>query len=1149
MRQLSKKITSIMLLAVMTVTLAVTPVFAEADRQNFKVTSQSDSIFPKDQVESNFLEENGNEFHNAQYETNQFIIKFKNPNSDNKVITKLKNKIQSSKKFKGKMQNMSVVKTKSKMSKSDLLSEMKLQKVDSDILFIEPDYELTLSANDPYYSIQWGLGVDNALGSANVIPAWDVSEGEGIIVAVIDTGVDINHSDISANIFINSSEIPNNGIDDDNNGYVDDYMGVNVLNDNGNVDDDNGHGTHISGIIAGIKDNFEGIAGVSPRAKILPIKAFDNGISCVSNIIEAISYAENMGAKIANFSFETSQYSQALKDAIDASGLLFCCAAGNGGKNTDNTPIYPSCYDSANVISVGGMNKDGEIAVNSNFGANTVDVVAPSVDIISTLPGNTYGNKSGTSIGTAFVSGQCALLLSQDNTLSPAEVKSKIIASSEMTSALDGKVAGGKINCAGSLGIVPQSPIVTPPPIDDTISDTVYESVYDSTIIIASDNPEYSITQQNICPVFSSSVPQSNGQFNGKVLGATWINLANGGDCESIDKFHLVDGSTGTITLDSTIKAQGNNSVKVISSSINYDYAAYFDCGKLPAGCYLIEFDLKVNEGMVGCDLITDNDGSHGLVYDISSTSNFRTHSALTKLYTDVNSAKLCFYNCDAGNVSFNIDSILIKEISYDDYITYMFAPYMMAQKYDFINSVASTSSFRITSINDNKFDGELEYGNIDYTNGETIEDNTFIRSKNFQPIEPAKKYILSNDKGYTEATVYFYDTNKKYVGRRVANSNWFTSLSSAKYVKFAIKGNDLATKVKLEYGESATAYNPQEKSECYISLPNGETLKSLPFYNCYDEINLNTGEYIKRIGKKLFNGTEAWYDGSDLGTVYRFKLSNVTDISTWQKPKLVTMNDTYFPYIANLYLDEQHFFHEYGNIVDVFINKVTVDSQPVGSTPLEKFKYLLSNTPLEVLYELPEPQITKLNITPLMCYKNGTYVLEHVVKDIAVYNNGLQISNTKLPIENIEKIFKVNGSARIPVTSGYQVSADGKSIIIDGATNGEIYEFVYFYHNSLGTLPTIEFTVPTNTDAQIDDNTSALSKLTTLVNNLAAENAAQDIQIKELYDSLNEANAAINLLTEQVQTLQQQIAPLLPGHSIRYEYDDNGALIRRVVE
>jgi subtilisin family serine protease len=345
------------------------------------------------------------------------------------------------------------------------------------IEYIEPNYTITLNTtipNDSDFNQLWGL---NNTGQTGGIPdadidapeAWDSATGNNIVVGVIDTGVDYTHPELINNMWTNSGEIPDDGMDNDGNGYVDDYYGWDFINNDNNPFDDEGHGTHVAGTIAAEGNNNSGVIGVAPNAQIMALKIFNsNGTTSLFSEIQAIEYAIMMGANLTNNSWGGGGYSQGLYDAIAAAGQagqLFIAAAGNGGfdgigDNNDVTPHYPSNYDLDNIICVAATDDCDNLASFSNYGVTSVDLGAPGVDIYSTIPGGGYASYNGTSMATPHVSGVAALIWSQNPQLSASEVKNQILSTVDPISSLQGNtVTGGRLNANNALDNPPPSPV------------------------------------------------------------------------------------------------------------------------------------------------------------------------------------------------------------------------------------------------------------------------------------------------------------------------------------------------------------------------------------------------------------------------------------------------------------------------------------------------------------------------------------------------------------------------------------------------------------------------------------------------------------------------------------------------------------------
>jgi len=353
--------------------------------------------------------------------------------------------------------------------------------MDPDVLYVEPNYirRACLMPNDPDFDILWGLHNTGQTGGTHDADigcpdAWGTQTGSSnVVIAVIDTGVDLDHEDIIDNIWKNTSEDwvagnPGyNGLDDDGNSKIDDYYGWDFVNGDNNPDDDNAenyHGTHVSGTIGARGDNSLGITGVSWSASIMSIKTLDaNGDGSVAAEIEAIDYAINNGAKIINASFGGPQFSQsefnAVKTARDA-GVLFVAAAGNDVSDNDLFPFYPASHELDNIISVAATDHDDNLAPFSNYGATSVHVAAPGIYIYSTKAGDTYQYLSGTSMAAPHVSGLAALILAEDDSLTYRQIKDRILNGVDVISSLNGKaLLSGRINANSSINTSVSEPV------------------------------------------------------------------------------------------------------------------------------------------------------------------------------------------------------------------------------------------------------------------------------------------------------------------------------------------------------------------------------------------------------------------------------------------------------------------------------------------------------------------------------------------------------------------------------------------------------------------------------------------------------------------------------------------------------------------
>ena len=352
--------------------------------------------------------------------------------------------------------------------------------------------------NDPGFADQWGLSNTGQVhtiadpppastqgladADADVSDAWSVTQGSpDTVIAILDTGVDLSHPDLSPNLWSNTDEIAANGIDDDGNGYVDDIVGYDFLgNDPSPQDNTFGHGSHVAGIAAAAANNSTGGAGVCPACKLMILRAGDEDGFPTSAFLEAIDYAVENGADIINMSLGGPIWSKFERDALARAGnngVLVVAAAGNEARDNDQlyylpngdpfAPSYPASYDLPNIISVAASNDldqygyatgcdlrgGGAKCFFTNWGHTSVDLAAPGVDIFSTFLSGGYETESGTSMSAPYVSGVAGLVLSQNPSYTPQQVKNAILNSVDHAQDLTGgfTVTSGRLNALGAL--------------------------------------------------------------------------------------------------------------------------------------------------------------------------------------------------------------------------------------------------------------------------------------------------------------------------------------------------------------------------------------------------------------------------------------------------------------------------------------------------------------------------------------------------------------------------------------------------------------------------------------------------------------------------------------------------------------------------
>ena len=368
------------------------------------------------------------------------------------------------------------------------------------VLYVEPDYlqypvELP---DDTYAYLLWGLHNtgQEIRGSAGTIDAdidapeaWAGIASPRTVVAIIDSGTQLDHEDLAPNIWVNAAESDGTAGVDDNaptNGFIDDVHGWDFFDDDPDPSDEDGHGTHTAGTVGAVPGNARGIAGVCGSCELMILRFLGPSGGFTSDAIAALQYAVANGATVSNNSWGGGPYSQALYDAIKAAGdagHIFVAAAGNSSNNNDISPTYPASYDLDNIISVAATGNRDDIASFSNYGGATVDLGAPGIDIVSSYwdpltPTDDYWYSSGTSMAAPHVAGVVALVQAveaQENapacldpdTLAEVGVVERVLRSARPVEQLAPYVAtGGIVNAADAVNcsLNLSWPLPTPPP-------------------------------------------------------------------------------------------------------------------------------------------------------------------------------------------------------------------------------------------------------------------------------------------------------------------------------------------------------------------------------------------------------------------------------------------------------------------------------------------------------------------------------------------------------------------------------------------------------------------------------------------------------------------------------------------------------------
>ena len=399
-------------------------------------------------------------------EKSQIIVKYNDDSQADTIRKSVSGKLKLKKldlKKRSKRQRLDMLEIDKNDDVNKVIAELKK---DKRVKYAQPNYPLQVNEvpSDPLFNKQWGMlnngqSVEGLTGRSNVdvnaLNAWNITQGsDTVVIGLLDTGVDINHLDLKDNI----------------------ATGWDFVNGDATVYDDPGldlHGTQVAGIIAA-GANSTGMRGVAPNVKIMPLKFINGSVGYTCDAIDAIEYAMEHGVKIINCSFGGSDDNLALKDAMENSGILFVCSAGNRGADTNVSPVYPACFDISNVIAVAALDSKGVLANFSSYGS-AIDVAAPGVNILSTAPGfdeKTYDYISGTSSATPFVTGIAALLKSYLPDLTISQIAGRIKNNVVPCTNLQGKVSsGGRVDAYAALtNTVPERDTYTGPGNDvDTV--------------------------------------------------------------------------------------------------------------------------------------------------------------------------------------------------------------------------------------------------------------------------------------------------------------------------------------------------------------------------------------------------------------------------------------------------------------------------------------------------------------------------------------------------------------------------------------------------------------------------------------------------------------------------------------------------------
>lgn len=407
----------------------------------------------------------------------ELIVKFKDGASGKRDFLKALGGVV---KFQFKTRGAQVVRFARDVSEEALFKKAKVLNARSDVEYVEANaiVRLNKTPDDSEFGLQYSLhntGTNDGVVGADIDAgaAWEISTGaKSVVVGIIDTGIDYSHPDIAPNYWQNPGETgldaagkdrSSNSIDDDNNGYVDDFRGWDFVNNDNDPIDDDSHGTHCAGVIGARGNDGVGVTGVNWNVSLVGLKFIgSDGSGTLEDAVKAIEYATTLGLHLTTNSWGGGGFSQTMLDAIKAAndrGILFVAAAGNDSSNNDVSPAYPSNYDVPNVISVAASDNKDQMPDFSNRGVRSVHVAAPGVDIYSTVMGGAYEKMSGTSMAAPHVAGLAALVKSAYPEATASQVRARIVNGVDQSDYWASRVqSGGRINAFNALELD-----VTPP--------------------------------------------------------------------------------------------------------------------------------------------------------------------------------------------------------------------------------------------------------------------------------------------------------------------------------------------------------------------------------------------------------------------------------------------------------------------------------------------------------------------------------------------------------------------------------------------------------------------------------------------------------------------------------------------------------------
>jgi subtilisin family serine protease len=466
----------------------------------------------------------------------------------------------------------------------DTVDTIAALKSDPDVVYAQRNRMVPLAEtipNDQFFPNQWHLrntGQGGGIPGADIraAQAWDITTGStSVIIAVVDTGVQLSHPDLASRIWVNPGETPSNGIDDDLNGFIDDVNGWNFYLRNNDLSTTNSHGTRVAGTAAAASNNAIGVAAPDWNARVMVINCFrSDGFATESDLADGVAYACDNGARLVTASWGSGAFSPLLRDmALDAleKQTLICAAAGNFNFDADAHPFYPACLPFDSVISIGGTNlADGWVY---NYGLSRVDISAPAYDVYIAAYGGVYGPSRGTSFAAPLVASVAGLVRATAPAIEPWQLKFRLMGTADTPPALaERSVTSGRLN---AFGAVSANDNVAPGAIPDF---AVEKAAHNGVILrLTSPGDDPGVGAPAFYQVRVSTGPVTLANFNRLSATQPWIRPLGAGTTQRILINDLEENMTVHIGVRAVDEAGNPGPLATAAASLPATISYFFD--------------------------------------------------------------------------------------------------------------------------------------------------------------------------------------------------------------------------------------------------------------------------------------------------------------------------------------------------------------------------------------------------------------------------------------------------------------------------------------------------------------------------------------------------------------------------------------------